>query len=74
MIISCCGMECEKCKEYPQRCPGCDKIAGKPLWALELEDSQCPFYLCCVSNKKLSCCKECREPICHVKEELDGGQ
>lgn len=70
MIKSFCGMKCEICLEYSYRCPGCDKISGKPLWASELEYGICPLYMCCVVKKQLSCCSECQEFHCQVNYKL----
>lgn len=74
MVQSYCGMNCEKCIEYPIKCLGCTRIAGEPLWASGVEDCRCPIYVCCIINKQLSCCEECYEAVCHVEKELSNGR
>lgn len=73
MVQSYCGMDCEKCIEYLHKCQGCDRIAGEPQWASGLADCKCPIYTCCVIKKQFSCCKQCHEDICPVREELTDG-
>jgi len=66
MDISSCGMLCEECPQYQQPCPGCEKLQGKPSWIAEIGLDCCPFYSCCVLNKKFLHCGKCAEMPCQL--------
>ncbi len=66
MEISCCGTFCEKCPQYQQPCPGCIKLQGKPSWITEVGLNCCPFYACCVVDKKLLNCGQCSSAPCQL--------
>ncbi len=46
-------------KKMEMKCPGCCPSEGKPH-----SDQQCPTYVCCVENKKLSFCSQCDDFPC----------
>jgi len=64
MKKSCCGTTCDECKQYKTDCAGCIETQGKPAWAMETEDKQCPFFQCCVLERKLDCCEKCADMPC----------
>lgn len=63
-LAGCCGVYCGLCPRYQStaksRCPGC-KILSLTI--------SCKIYNCCVKNKALSTCAECRDLPC---EKYDG--
>jgi len=64
MRKSCCGTVCSECKQYKISCAGCTETQGKPAWAADSEENQCPFYLCCIVAKNLSYCTQCSKMPC----------
>jgi len=60
--IAACGLDCGMCPRFytagPSRCPGC---AGP---GFHKKHPTCSFITCCVKNKGLEVCAECREFPC----------
>lgn len=66
MLVSVCGLVCNKCEFFNNLCSGCYHVAGKTFWAEEATPEKiCPLYNCAVLNKKLNNCGECRELPCN---------
>ncbi len=61
--IGCCGIDCGLCPRYytegKSRCPGC---FGKDF--LNVMAQTCSFITCCVKNRNLETCGECKEFPC----------
>jgi hypothetical protein len=60
--IGVCGLDCGLCPRYytvgPSRCPGC---AGPRFFD---KHPSCSFITCCVKEKRLEVCAECRDFSC----------
>ncbi len=63
MRIACCGADCDACK-YPDGCPGCREVAGKPFWTAYVNITVCPVYDCCVRERGRFSCGGCPEYPC----------
>ncbi len=70
MNISCCGVRCDACPQYPQPCPGCEALRGKPSWLADVGLDCCPFYSCCVLERKLPDCGRCSAVPCRLFDSL----
>ena len=61
--IGCCGIDCGLCPRYytegKSRCPGC---FGPQF--MDIMGQSCSFITCCVKNKNLETCGECRDFPC----------
>jgi hypothetical protein len=61
--IGCCGIDCGLCPRYytegKSRCPGC---FGPKF--LEIMGQSCSFITCCVKDKNLETCGECKDFPC----------
>ncbi len=62
--LSCCGMECTKCRCYKTLCSGCNASCGKVFHVPE--GKACPVYSCSVQKKKLVNCAQCSELPCSI--------
>lgn len=69
--LACCGCRCDTCPAYTNSCAGCNALAGKPEWVDEFGFHQCAFYTCCVVEKGLSHCGQCREMPCALFYEYN---
>lgn len=63
-ILSCCGMECRKCRCYRTICEGCNESFGRVFHAPE--GQVCPIYECCVNQKKHKGCGGCNSIPCDI--------
>lgn len=69
MSLSCCGTNCKECLAYPTECAGCAALKGRPDWVKDRGEAACPFYACCVEDKKWRTCGQCRELPCGLFEQ-----
>ena len=63
-VIGVCGCICSDCRIYGKDCKGCYAIEGKPCWLHEVGLEICDFYECCVLDKGLEHCGQCKEIPC----------
>ncbi len=70
MEISNCGLICEECGFYQQKCGGCYKVGGQTFWARELPEKICPLFDCSTKKKQLKNCGDCKELPCKIFIEL----
>ncbi|RLF85101.1 DUF3795 domain-containing protein [Thermococci archaeon] len=63
-VIGVCGCICSDCRIYEKECKGCYAIEGKPCWLHEVGLEICDFYECCVLDKGLEHCGQCKEIPC----------
>ena len=56
-------MDWEICT-YPDDCPGCREVCGKPFWTEFAKISVCPIYDCCANERGRNTCKNCPEVPC----------
>jgi hypothetical protein len=60
--LGCCGLDCGLCPRFytegSSRCPGC---AGPDFFS---KHPSCSFITCCVREKKLEVCGQCKEFPC----------
>lgn len=60
--IGCCGIDCGLCPRYytegTSKCPGC---AGE---GFNLKHPSCGFVTCCVKERELEVCAECKDFPC----------
>jgi len=67
MLLSACGLDCEKCEFFLSQCNGCHKIKGKTFWAIDhLDTKVCPIYDCSCNKKQLSNCANCSDLPCQI--------
>lgn len=62
--LSICGNDCSKCSGFGSVCKGCNAIRGKVFWAGYIERETCPTYHCCIHEKQLKHCGQCKELPC----------
>ncbi len=58
-IISCCGIVCSDCKEFPKGCKGCHQEKGQVFWMQYVKENCCPIYQCCINEKQFEHCGAC---------------
>jgi len=67
MIISTCGLKCDECEFFGNKCNGCKAIKGRTFWALEMMPTKtCPLYDCAVNKHGFSDCGDCKELPCEL--------
>lgn len=67
MLLSACGLDCEKCEFFNNQCNGCYVVNGKTFWAVEHLDAKvCPIYDCSLKTKKLDSCAKCSDLPCQI--------
>ena len=67
MNISTCGLVCDECEFFGNKCNGCKAIKGQTFWALEMMPTKtCPLYDCAVNQHKYSDCGDCKELPCEL--------
>lgn len=62
--LSVCGTDCSACYCFGSMCTGCSECDGKVFHAPE--GNACPIYDCCVNQKGLNHCGECKEAPCEI--------
>ena len=62
--MECCGVICEECRYFPEDCPGCQTVMGKPFWTRVAEVTQCDIYRCCKQERGYAHCGKCEELPC----------
>lgn len=68
-MITRCGLDCRDCYAYPNDCPGCKVVAGKPAWAESIGEEQCQLYQCSAA-KAYAHCGQCNELPCKMWYDL----
>jgi len=53
-----CGLNCEDCQFYKDKCLGCVRQKGSMFWG------RCPIFRCCVYEKGLESCAVCSQFLC----------
>ena len=66
MLLSPCGIDCERCDYYKSCGGGCHKIEGKPFYLKDFGVDVCPVYDCPVTKKGYKTCAECAELPCQI--------
>lgn len=67
MKISTCGLICDECEHFGNKCEGCKAVAGQTFWALEMMPAKtCPLYDCSVNKRKYNDCGGCAELPCEL--------
>ncbi len=69
-MLSICGLECNKCKFFSEKCTGCMSIQGKPFWTKGYNMEVCQIYKCCINDKSLKHCGECSDLPCKTYDQL----
>lgn len=69
LVIARCGLDCRECYAYPEQCPGCEAVVGKPFWTEEVGGETCFIYKCC-ADKAHAHCGRCDELPCKAWYEL----
>jgi hypothetical protein len=65
MVVSCCGLICDKCEFFGRQCAGCLEVKGQTFWAKESMPNQtCPLYDCAVNVRRYKNCGDCAELPC----------
>jgi hypothetical protein len=68
--LSICGLLCNECEHYGNKCKGCRAVRGSTFWAKQMmPDKTCPLYKCC-AGKKYKDCGQCKELPCKVFREM----
>jgi hypothetical protein len=65
-LAAACGLYCADCEFYPETCPGCGDIGGKPFWAAQFGMEHCALYNCAVNRSGLEHCGECIDFPCEI--------
>ena len=65
-----CGLICAECEFLGEQCKGCGIVKGKPFWTAEMPTGICPFYDCCINQKKLEHCGLCEDMPCKLFLEI----
>jgi len=67
MLVSPCGIICNKCPYYMNLCKGCKNLDGKVFWSADVsENGICPMYDCSVNEKEFGSCSKCDELPCEL--------
>lgn len=67
MLLSACGLDCEKCEFFSTQCDGCHKVKGETFWAKDhLEAKVCPIYDCSSNKNHFSSCANCSDLPCKI--------
>ena len=67
MILSACGLICNECEYFGNKCDGCIAVNGSTFWAKEMMPSKvCPMYDCSVNKKGFKNCGSCSELPCSI--------
>ena len=66
-----CGADCAQCEHFPATCAGCFEIGGKVWWLTYTGQEICPFYACCVLEKRLPHCGKCKDFPCEIFRQGD---
>lgn len=53
-----CGLNCEDCQFYKDKCLGCVRQKGVMFWG------RCPIFYCCFYEKGLRSCSACSQFLC----------
>jgi GNAT superfamily N-acetyltransferase len=69
-MLSPCGCDCSKCKEYGNSCSGCREIKGEVYWAGYVGTTVCPMFHCCVNEKKFTHCGQCSKLPCSLYYDM----
>ncbi|MEI6766218.1 MAG: DUF3795 domain-containing protein [Bacteroidota bacterium] len=71
MILSACGLICDECEFYPEKCAGCHAVKGQTFWALEMMPTKtCPLFGCAVNTRNHKDCGDCVELPCQMFREM----
>jgi hypothetical protein len=71
MILSACGLLCDECEFYNNKCTGCINVKGSTFWASEMmPDKTCPLYSCAFNKKGLRNCGGCSELPCKLFRDM----
>ena len=71
MILSACGLICNECEFFNDKCAGCHDVKGSTFWAKEMMPSKiCPLFECAVINKQLADCGACPDVPCKMFREM----
>jgi hypothetical protein len=64
-IISTCGLVCNECEFYGNKCSGCYAVKGSTFWANEMMPTKvCPLFDCSVNERGYHSCGNCAELPC----------
>lgn len=67
MILSTCGLKCDECEFFENKCNGCKVVKGQTFWALEMMPTKtCPLYDCAVNQRCYKDCGDCAELPCNT--------
>lgn len=71
MLVSACGLLCDKCQFFNKTCKGCYQVEGRTFWAREaIPDKICPLFNCAVYEHKFNNCGQCHQLPCNKFMEL----
>ncbi|UAL08342.1 MAG: DUF3795 domain-containing protein [Candidatus Methanogranum gryphiswaldense] len=68
--ISCCGIDCSQCENYPDSCKGCSIQKGHVYWTVNVSLNVCPIYGCCRQKKQMDHCGLCKQVPCNIWKEM----
>ena len=66
MLLSPCGIDCEKCDYFQSCAGGCRAIKGRPFYLKDFGVEVCPMYDCSVAKKGYKSCAGCHELPCKI--------
>jgi hypothetical protein len=70
-LLSACGLLCNECEFYPEKCQGCTAVKGSTFWAKEMmPDKTCPIFQCSCIEKGYNNCGQCNELPCKKFTDL----
>ncbi len=68
--LSSCGLLCDKCEFYGNKCNGCHAVQGSTFWAKNMmPDKTCPLFKC-AKEKGYKSCGQCSELPCKTFLEM----
>ena len=71
MVLSTCGLICDECEFFGNKCNGCKAVKGQTFWALEMMPNKtCPLYNCGVNDRGYRDCGDCTELPCKMFREM----
>jgi hypothetical protein len=70
-MLSVCGIICSKCEFFKSKCPGCYVISGKSYRTKKANRKICAIYDCCVKQRGLDNCGQCREVPCELMKSYN---
>ena len=71
MQLSVCGLTCDECEHFGNRCKGCRQVNGQTFWALEMMPNKtCPLADCAQHQRGYYSCGECAELPCATFREM----